>query len=102
MRQRNRFLLLAFVACAAAGLAGSCGATREALRRGEPKVELRLPPGETVDIGLRTRASPQPPPPPPFSVTDEDRYRGRWLTLFEMDINPAETAGIPPAAPASP
>ncbi len=102
MRALNRFLLIALVAWAAASLVAGCSATRQALRRGEPKVEVHIPPSETVDIGLRTQAVPRPPEPPPFSVTDEDRDRGRWLTLFQMDINPSETAGVPPAPAESP
>ncbi len=102
MRALNRFLLVALAAWAAAGPVAGCSATREALLRGGPKVEVHIPPSETIDIGLRTQAVPRPPEPPPFAVTDEDRDRGRWLTLFQMDINPSETAGVPPAPAESP
>ena len=102
MRRLIRYLLVALVACLVIGLAAGCGATRQALRPGEPKVELRLPPGETVDIGLRTETPPRPPVAPPFSVTDESRSMGRWLTLFQIDITPSEAAGLPPAPSEAP
>ncbi len=95
-----RLFLLALVACLAAALAAGCGATRQALRPGEPKVEFRLPAGETVDVGLRTEAPPRPPVAAPFSVTDESR--GRWLTLFQIDVTPSEAAGVPSAPAESP
>jgi len=100
MRRLIRYLVLVLVAWCAVAVAAGCGATRQALRPGEPKVELHLPPGETVDIGLRTKAAPRPPLTPPFSVSDESS--GRWLTLFQIDVTPSEAAGIPPAPTESP
>ncbi len=94
MRRPIRFLLLALVACLAIALAADCGAPRQAIRSGEPRVEVRLPPAEAVEIGIRRETAPQPPPSPPFSVSDESR--GRWLTLFQIDVTPSEAAGIPP------
>ncbi len=102
MRRLIRWAVVAVVACPAIGLAAGCSATRQALRSGEPKVEFHMPPAETVDVRLQTESGPRPTPPPPFSVTDEYRDRGRWLTLFQIDVTPSEAAGVPPVPAESP
>ncbi len=101
MRRSMRLVVVVPLVIAVAVLAAGCAATREAYRRGGEVAEFRLPAAETVDIRImreQTVGGPVAPMPP--SVSDESV--GRWLTLFQMDINPSETAGVPPAAAESP
>lgn len=100
MRRLVQVLLIALLVLLVIALAAGCSANRQALRPEGPKVEFRLPPAETVDIQLGQERAPQPRPSPPYSVSDESK--GRWLTLFEIDVTPSEAAGIPPAPAESP
>ncbi len=100
MRRLIQLLLITLFVILLVALTAGCGASRETLRTEGPKVELRLPPAEAMDLRLRAQSHPQPPPPLPPSVSQE--YEGRWLTLFQMDITPSEAAGVPPAAPETP
>ena len=95
MRRLNRVLLIAFLAVLALALAAGCGASRRALLPGEPRVEVRLPPAEAVDIRLHEERAPAAAQRQPQSVADE--AQGRWLTLFEMNVVPSEAAGVPSA-----
>lgn len=100
MRRLVQVLLIALLVFLVIALAVGCSANRQALRPEGPKVEVRLPPAEAVDIRLRHETAPQPRPSPPYSVTDESE--GRWLTLFEINVTPSEAAGVPSAPAESP
>ncbi|MGE5190515.1 MAG: hypothetical protein ACM3NF_10700 [Gemmatimonadota bacterium] len=100
MRRLTRALLIALLVALLLALAGGCAANRQAVRPDAPTVTLRLPPAEAVDLRLRQERAPGPPLSVPLSVSDESR--GRWLTLFEVDVTPSEAAGVPPAAAESP
>ena len=100
MRRLVQLVLIALLVFLAIMLAAGCGAKRQALRPEGPRVELRLPPAEAVDMRLRQEKAPQPRPSLPYSVSDESE--GRWLTLFEMNVTPSEAAGVPPTPAESP
>lgn len=100
MRRLVRFLLVALLALVVILLAAGCGSNRQALRPGGPEVEFRLPPAKAADIHLREMRAREAPQPQPPSVADESK--GRWLTLFEMNVTPSEAAGVAPAPEESP
>ena len=93
-------LLISVLVLIVSGLIGGCAPGREAVRPDRPGFSVRLPPAEAVDVRLRQDQAPQPTPSHPYSVPDESA--GRWLTLFEMNVNPSEAAGVPPAPAESP
>ncbi len=93
-------LLLALVLLIVLGLIGACAPGRQAVLPDRPGFSVRLPPAEAVDIRLGQERAPRPPRSSPPSVTDESA--GRWLTLFEMNVTPSETAGVPRAPAESP
>ncbi len=100
MRRPILLLLIALLVVLIIALAAGCAANSEALRAEGSKVEVRLPPAEALDIRLRGHGPPQAPPSAPLSVSEE--YQGRWLTLFQMNVTPSETAGVPPEPSDSP
>lgn len=100
MRRVIRIAAIVLIVVPVVALAVGCGASRQALRSEVPRVDFRLPPAEAVDIGLIRERAARPAPAPPFSAADESR--GRWLTLFEMNVGPSEAAGLPPAPAESP
>ena len=69
-----------------------CAPKKQAVRSGRSGVAIRLPPVEAMDIRLRTERR-EAPPKPPYSVADESR--GRWLTLFEVNVSPVSTGNLP-------
>ncbi len=100
MRRPIQLLLIALLVVLIVAVAAGCGANREVVRSEGPKVEVHLPPAEVLDVRLRGQGLPQAPPSAPLSVSDESR--GRWLTLFQMNVTPSEAAGVPPGPPESP
>ncbi len=102
MRRPTRILVIALLAVLFIALVAGCGANREALRSDGSQVEVLLPPAEALNLRLRGQAPPeaQVPPSAPLSVSDESK--GRWLTLFQVNVAPSEAAGVPSEAPASP
>lgn len=100
MKRALEVLVAGLLAMFGIALAAGCGTTSQALRRDGAAVEVRLPPAEALELGLRHEAAPAPRVSTPFAVTDESA--GRWLTLFEMNVTPSEAAGIPPSPPGTP
>lgn len=100
MRRLVRLVLIALLVLLVVALAVGCAARRQVVRREGGAVAVRLPPAETVDIRVLREPADLPPPSQPPAVSDESK--GRWLTLFEMDLAPSEAAGVPPAPAESP
>ncbi len=101
MRRSAGAVAIVSLVVAVVMLAAGCAATRQAYRRGGEVAEFRLPRSETVDISIMREQTYQGPVAPmPPAVSDESA--GRWLTLFRMDVTPAEAAGVPPPAGESP
>lgn len=100
MKRPVQVLPIALTVLLAIALGAGCGANRQALRPDRPAVEFRMPAVEAVDIRLREEKRGEVAPLQPPSVADESK--GRWLTLFEMNVNPSGAAGIPPAPAESP
>lgn len=95
MNRPLRVLLLTLLILVVFALAAGCAANTQALRPEVRSVEVRVPPAEAVGIEMSAGAPIPPQAEAPFSVVDGDR--GRWLTLFEVNITPSESAGPPPA-----
>ncbi len=95
-----RLLVIAAIAFVVVALASGCTASRQAVRGEGEVVEVRTPAAETVDVRLFREPAYAPAEPQPRAVSDESR--GRWLTLFEMDVTPSEAAGVSPPPAASP
>lgn len=100
MGRRILLILLALLVFSVVLLAAGCTASRQAVRRDGDVIEVRLPPAESVDVRLLREPAYAPPAFGPPAVSDESR--GRWLTLFEMDVTPSEAAGVPSPPPESP
>ena len=96
MNRLLRVLLLSLLILSVLALAGGCAPSRQAVRPDGRNVEVRLPPAEAVGIEMSAGMPLPSNIEAPFSVVDKDR--GRWLTLFEVNVTPSEAAG-PPSAP---
>jgi len=92
MRFRGNVLPFAAAPLTVFFLLCGCAPNRQAVQSGRPGVAIRLPPLEAMDIRSRSESR-EAPPNPPFSVADE--YRGRWLTLFEVNVSPVSTGTVP-------
>ena len=94
MKTGARIILFSMCCTALAAMMGGCTTTGQAVRPDNPSgVAVRLPITESPAVSLRAEEESRVLPPEPLSVGDE--YRGRWLTLIEINITP-------PAAPESP
>jgi hypothetical protein len=92
MRIRGNVLPLAAASVMVFSLFCGCAPKKQAVRSGRSVVTIRLPPVEAMDISLRSERR-EAPPKPPYSVADESR--GRWLTLFEVNVSPVSTGNLP-------
>jgi hypothetical protein len=100
MKQGARSILYVMVLSALAALTGGCTAAGQAQRPDNPPgVAVRLPITESPDVSMRAEQEKRALPPEPLSVGDE--YRGRWLTLIEININPPAAQESPESAPVS-
>jgi hypothetical protein len=97
MNTGARIILLVIFLAALAALIGGCTTAGQAVRTDTPPgVAVRLPITESPGVSLRAEEETRVLPPEPLSVGDE--YRGRWLTLIEIEVTPV----TPPAAEESP
>lgn len=92
MKTTRIVLPLAAASLTAVILAGGCAPNTQALRDEPPPGAVRALPGNAMDVRLLS-AKPEPRTKPPYSVADESR--GRWLTLFEVTVNPIATGTLP-------
>lgn len=92
MKIRGNVLPLAAASVMVFSLFCGCAPKKQAVRSERFGVALRLPPVEAVDIRLRSERR-EAPPKPPYSVADQSR--GRWLTLFEVNVIPLSTGNLP-------
>jgi len=92
MRIRGNVLPLAAASVMVFSLFCGCAPKKQAVRSGNSVVAIRLPPVEALDIRLGSERR-EEPPKPPYSVADESR--GRWLTLFEVNVRPLTTGNLP-------
>ncbi len=82
---------------ALAALDGGCAARKEVVGKETPEVGVRLPAIEESGISVRTQAE-SPAMQHGMPLSEADEIRGRWLTLFEIDVTPREEET--PAVPA--
>lgn len=97
MKRGARSILIVMLLTVPAALIGGCTTAGQAARPDNPPgVAVRLPITESPDVSMRAEEEMRVLPPEPMSVGDE--YRGRWLTLIEININPP-AAQEPPGSP---
>jgi hypothetical protein len=73
-------------------LAGGCAPKTQVLRDNGLPAAVPPPTVKSMDVRLLSER-PEVPPQPPYSVADETR--GRWLTLFEVTVNPVSAGTLP-------
>ncbi|NJD61355.1 MAG: hypothetical protein FIA93_01370 [Deltaproteobacteria bacterium] len=98
MKPGARIILLVTFFTALTALMGGCTTAGQAARPDNPPgVAVRLPITESPDVSMRAEEEMRVLPPEPLSVGDE--YRGRWLTLIEINITPPAAQETPGSAP---
>ncbi|HEY7527878.1 MAG TPA: hypothetical protein VH660_01905 [Candidatus Deferrimicrobiaceae bacterium] len=98
MKTGARIILLVIFLSALAALTGGCTTAGQAARSDNPPgVAVRLPITESPDVSLRAEEEKRVLPPEPLSVGDE--YRGRWLTIIEIEVTPPAAKETPEIAP---
>lgn len=101
MKRVTLVILLAVLVLAILATAVGCAPARQAVHTDNASgVSVRLPMVESPDVSIRAEEQERLPGPieEPPSVADE--YRGRWLTLIEVNVSPPPEAEKP-AAPES-
>jgi hypothetical protein len=87
MKPGARSILLLVFFAALAALVEGCTTADQAVRPDNPPgVAVRLPITESPSVSMRAEEETHVLPPEPLSVGDE--YRGRWLTIIEINITP--------------
>jgi hypothetical protein len=90
MKRGTLVILLSALVLALLATTVGCAPGKQAARTENPSgVSVRLPITEPPNVHLRAEEAERPLPPEPQSVADE--YRGRWLTIIEVDVYPPET-----------
>ncbi len=83
-------------------LHAGCAARKEVVAKEKPEVGVRLPAIGKSDISVQMQAE-SPVMQHGLPLSEAEESRGRWLTLFEIDVSPGgEThpaSGPPPEEP---
>lgn len=98
MRRATLGILLAWLFVAIFATAVGCAPSRKAVHTDNVSgVSVRLPVVEAPEVSIQAeeQGPPKGPISEPPSVADE--YRGRWLTLIEVTVNPPPEAEKAPS-----